>query len=114
MIALYMDENVEDQIVRGLRLRSIDVLTAKEDGYDETPDELVFNRANALSRVVFSRDQDFLREAKKRQENGEAFAGIIYAHKRQVTVGRCIEDLEYMMLAGVPEDFANHVRFIPL
>jgi len=33
MIALYMDENVEGQIVRGLQARGIDVLTAEEDGY---------------------------------------------------------------------------------
>ena len=39
---------------------------------------------------------------------------MIYAHKRRVTIGRCIEDLEYMMLAGMPADFANRVRYLPL
>ena len=47
-------------------------------------------------------------------ENGENFFGVIYAPKRQVSVGRCIEDLEYMMLAGIPTDFANRVRYLPL
>lgn len=82
MIALYLDENVEGQIVRGLRVSGIDLITAEEDGYGETPDPIVFDRANALGRVIFSRDQDFLREAKRRQEGGENFVGVIYAHKR--------------------------------
>lgn len=114
MIALYMDENVEGQIVRGLRARGIDLITAEEDGYGGTPDPIVFDRANALGRVVFSRDQDFLREARWRLERGETFVGVIYAHKRKVAFGRCIEDLEYMALAGIPEDFANRVRYLPL
>ncbi len=33
-----MDENVEGQIVRGLRARGVDVVTAEEDGRGETPD----------------------------------------------------------------------------
>ena len=114
MITLYLDENVEGQIVRGLRLRGLDLITAEEDGRGNTPDSLVFDRANELGRVVFSRDQDFLREAKRRQESGESFVGVIYAPKRQVAIGRCIEDLEYMMLAGVPEDFTGRVRYLPL
>lgn len=114
MIALYLDENVEGQIVRGLRSRGIDLITAEEEGYRGTPDPVVFDRANALGRVVFSRDQDFLREARRRLESGENFVGVIYAHKRRVSLGRCIEDLEYMMLAGIPEDFANQVRYLPL
>ncbi len=82
MITLYLDENVEGQIVRGLRLRGLDLITAEEDGRGNTPDALVFDRANELGRVVFSRDQDFLREAKQRQEKGEDFAGVILAPKR--------------------------------
>ncbi len=63
MIALSMDENVEGQIVRGLRARGIEVLTAEDDGYKETPDPDVLDRATMLGRVTFSRDDDFLREA---------------------------------------------------
>lgn len=114
MIALYMDENVEGPIVQQLRERGIDLIIAEEDGFGATPDDLVFDRANALGRVVFSRDQDFLREAKRRQERGESFAGVIYAHKRRVSIGRCVEDLEYMVLVGIAEDFADRVCYLPL
>jgi hypothetical protein len=114
MIALYMDENVEGQIVRGLRSRGIDVLTAEEDGRNETPDPEVLERATRLGRVAFSRDQDFLREATRRQRNGEAFGGVIYAHKLSVSLGECIEDLEFLVEAGAPEDFKDRVYFLPL
>jgi hypothetical protein len=40
--------------------------------------------------------------------------GLSIAHKRRVSLDRCIEDLEYMMLAGIPEDFANQARYLPL
>jgi predicted nuclease of predicted toxin-antitoxin system len=114
VIALYMDENVQGQIVRGLRRRGVDVLTAEEDGWGERPDPEVLDRAGELSRVAFSRDQDFLREAVRRQRSGEPLVGVIYAHQRRVSIGRCIEDLELLAQAGSAEDFVNRVYYLPL
>src|SRR5690349_1511370 len=93
VIVLYMDENVEGQIVRGLRRRRIDVVTAEEDGWAARLDPDVLDRAGELGRVAFSRDQDFLREAVRRQRCGETFVGVIYAHQTRVSIGRCVEDL---------------------
>lgn len=114
MIALYMDENVERQIVSGLRERNIDVLTAEEDGFREKPDSDVLDRATALGRITFSRDDDFLRESTKRQRTGEGFAGVIYAHKLYVSLGECIADLEYLANVGVEQEFSERVYFLPL
>lgn len=71
MIRLYADENVEAQITSGLRKRGVDILTAEEDGYRHTDDNLILDRAGELGRVPFSRDQDFLRE----QHRGKHRAG---------------------------------------
>ena len=114
MITLYMDENVEGQIVHGLRIRGIDVLTAEEDGYRQTPDPRVLDRATALGRITFSRDDDFLREATRRQRAGESFGGVIYAHKLYVSLGECIADLEYLAFVGDMADFTDRVYFLPL
>jgi hypothetical protein len=38
----------------------------------------------------------------------------VYAHQLYVTVGRCINDLELIAKAGMPEDLANRVQFLPL
>jgi hypothetical protein len=64
--------------------------------------------------VAFSRDQDFLREAVRRQRSGEAFVGVVYAHKQQVSIGRCIEDLKLLAEAGFPEDLADTIYYLPL
>lgn len=114
MIRLYMDEHVQGAITRGLRQRGVDVLTAQEDGREETPDPLLLDRAGELGRVLFSRDNDLLREAALRQERGQPFAGVIYARQRVVTIGQCIEDLELIAMACEPEELAGDVRYLPL
>ena len=114
MIRLYADENVEGPIVRGARLRGVDVLTAEEDDYDHTDDDLILDRAGELNRVAFSRDQDFLREATKRLKAGEQFIGVIYAHKSEVSIGQCVRDLELLAHAGNPQDFESRVYYLPL
>jgi hypothetical protein len=112
-ISLYLDEHVHRAITIGLRLRGVDVLTVQEDGLTATPDPLLLDRALKLQRVSFSQDQDFLIEAHSRQNAAIPFAGIIYA-RQLLAVGVCIRDLEIIAKASHPEDFANHVEFIPL
>jgi len=113
-LALYTDENVLGAIVSGLRCRGVDVLTVVEDGRSGIPDPEVLDRATALSRLLFSQDDDLLREAKKRQEDGEAFVGVVYGHILRVSVGRAIEDLEIIAGACELTDFANRVEYLPL
>ena len=54
MVPLYSDENVRGQVIRGLKARGVDVLTAQEDGRHRTRDPEVLDRATALGRVLFS------------------------------------------------------------
>jgi hypothetical protein len=96
MIAYYMDENVHGAITRGLRQRSVDVLRAQDDGYMERPDDQVLDRATELERVLFSHDDDQLREATSRQRRRKMCGGLVYAHQLDVSIGRCIADLEYL------------------
>lgn len=114
MIRLYTDENVEGPIVRQLRARGVDVVRAVDDGYAGKADRLVLDRAGDLGRIAFARDDDFLREATRRQQIGQRFAGVIYARKERVSIGQCVADLELLALAGDPEDFATRVYYLPL
>lgn len=98
----------------GLRLRQVDVLTAQEDGTRRFSDPDLLDRATVLNRVLFTRDEDLLREAARRQQNREFFAGVIYAHQLRVSIGQCIEDLELLAKGNEPEDFANMVEYLPL
>jgi hypothetical protein len=109
-----MDEHIHRAITTGLRLRGVDVLTAQEDNHRNTPDDVLLDRANALQRVMFSQDEDMLVEARRRQEEGTPFVGIIYAHQLRVNIGACIRDLELIAKAATPEDLADRVEYLPL
>ena len=112
--SLYMDEHVPFAITEGLRRRGVDVLRVQEDGREGTPDPDLLDRAGELGRVLFTQDEDFLREAARRQHAGEAFAGIVYAHQQWVTLGHCIQDLELLAGACEPRELADRVQYLPL
>ena len=61
-----MDVHVHAAITEGLRLRGVDVLTAQEDGGRRLRDPALLDRATALGRVLFTQDDDLLREAAER------------------------------------------------
>ncbi|MGH7965880.1 MAG: DUF5615 family PIN-like protein [Candidatus Binatia bacterium] len=97
-----MDVHVPDAITGGLRLRGVDVLTAQEDGTRQISDAALLDRATALGRILFSQDEDLLREATQRQRSGGTFAGLVYAHQLKVTIGQCVKDLELISLVSEP------------
>ncbi|MBD2013817.1 DUF5615 family PIN-like protein [Microcoleus sp. FACHB-53] len=113
-IPLYMDEQVPRQITTGLRLRGIDVFTVQEDERLGTPDPILLDGATELGRIMFSRDDDFLAEAHRRQIEGIVFSGVIYAHQLLIPIGDCVRDLEIIAKVYDPEDLANRVEYLPL
>lgn len=113
-IAFYMDHHVPRAVTLGLRLRGIEVITAGEDGASELDDVALLDRAGGVRRVLFTRDDDLLAEAMKRQRDGIPFHGVIYAHQLRVSVGTCVRGLEIIAKAGEPEDFMSRIMFLPL
>jgi hypothetical protein len=89
-------------------------MTAQEDGARRLLDPALLDRATALGRVLFTQDDDLLREAAERQRYSVAFAGVIYGHQLKVTIGQCIRDLELLAKVNEPEDCANRVAYLPL
>jgi hypothetical protein len=113
-VALYMDAHIPRAITLGLRMRTVDVLTAQEDGAGTLPDPALLERATQLGRVLFTFDDDLLLEAVKRQAETKPFSGVIYAHPLRISIGQCIRDLELMAKAGEPKDLQDRVEFLPL
>ncbi len=109
-----MDEHVPQMITVGLRIRDVDVLTVQEDDRRGVADNSLIDRASELGRVMLSYDADMLREATRRQQVGEEFSGIIFAHPTRVLVGECIRDLELLAKAGEPDDLRKQVLYLPL
>lgn len=109
-----MDQHIPRAITVGLRLRSIDVITAFEDKASEMSDSDLLNRATELRRVLFTQDDDLLSEAAKRQKNSIHFQGLIYAHQLRVSIGACVNDLDIIVKAAEPDELVNEVIFLPL
>ena len=113
-LQLYMDHHVRRPITTALRLRGVDVITAQQDGTATWDDDKLLDRATEFGRVVFTQDTDFLRMAAQRQRAGIAFAGVVFAEQRAVTIGQCIEELELIAKVYEPADMANRVEYLPL
>jgi len=113
-VKLYFDEHVRSAVTAGLRRRGVDVLTTQEDGRKGVPDSALLDRAAELSRVIFTQDEDFLAEAHLRQLSGQFFAGVVYAHQLNITIGTCIAELELIALASEPEEWHNRAVYLPL
>ena len=113
-IKLYMDVHVRRAVTIGLRLRGIDVLTAQEDGAGELDDSRLLDRAMELGRILFTQDDDLLRQAARRHQAKESFTGVIYGHQLNVTIGQCIDDLEIIAQATETEEWINQVVYLPL
>ena len=114
MLRLYMDVHVKSAVIRGLQSRGVDVLTAQQDGTTTLFDPQLLDRAAALGRVLFSQDNDLLREAARRQDSGEFFAGVVYGHQLNITIGQCVRDLELVAKVLDPADLVNQVIYLPL
>ena len=113
-LKLYMDVHVPRPITNGLRLRSVDVVMAQEDGAARLPDPELLDRASSLERVLFSQDPDLLAECAHRQEDGLFFAGLVYVHPLKLSIGQIVADLELIAKVYEPSDTNNRVEYLPL
>src|SRR3954464_2650524 len=109
-----MDVHVRRAVTIALRLRSIDVLTAQEDGSSELPDDALLQRATELDRILVSQDEDLLREGAEWLRDRKDFSGIIYAHQLRITVGQMVDDLELIANATSPHEWRGKIEYLPL
>ena len=106
-ISFYTDEHVSRAVVRGLRQRGVEVLTASESGWLGVADELHLERARVECRVLFTQDVDFLRL----HTTGSKHAGIVYAPQGTPT-GDIIRGLMLIHLVLDSDDMTGHVEFL--
>lgn len=106
-VSYYTDEHVSKAVVRGLRERGVDVLTAAEAGLLGASDEQHLDRARSEGRVVFTQDTDFLRLA----ASGARHAGIVYA-RQQTTVGDIMRGLMLVYQVMEAGEMLDHVEYL--
>ncbi len=102
------DEHFANVPARVLRTKGIDVITAADAGLRGADDTQVLARAHASSRVIVTRDQDFLRL----NAEGRPHAGIVFVGKGIRTIGELIEMLLLVHDAFSAEEMLGHVEFV--
>ena len=109
-----MDVHVPRVVTIGLRLRSVNVLTAQDDGAARLEDTPLLKRSTRLERVLVSQDDDLLRVAVKFQRDAVPFSGVVYAHQLRVTIGQMVEDLELLAKATEITEWISRIEYLPL
>ena len=115
-IPLYTDHNAHGPTVRQLEAKGLDVLTVEADGRaDEKDDGVLLDRAGELRRAMFSTDDDFLKETRRRDLAGEPYVPVFYAHQLHATVGEIVTDLVLFCTLGTIDDpdLASQVTRLP-
>jgi hypothetical protein len=113
-IRFYVDEDAMDKdLVRALRARGVDVLTALEVGCIERRDVEHLEYAVTQGRVLYGFNvgdyyhlhTDFLRQ-------GRSHTGIVLARQQQYSVGEQMRRLLKLMAVLSADEMKNRVEFL--
>lgn len=106
-LKFYTDEHVSNSVVKGLRLRGVDVMTTREAEMLGASDEEHIALAKREGRVIFTQDDDFLRLHSK----GIKHSGIVYAHQR-TPIGDIVRGLMLICQILESDDMESHLEFL--
>jgi hypothetical protein len=114
MLLLYMDEDSMDQaLVRALRARSLDVLTAQEAGMVGRPDADQLAFATRLGRVLCTFNvRDFWTLHGEMLATGESHAGIILLPQQRYSVGEVLRRLLRVAASLSAADMVDRAEFL--
>ena len=116
MLRLLMDQNLDQDILRGLihRIPQIDAVTAFKIGMSEATDPEPLTWAAQNRRIIVTYDHKTMpKHAAELMIKGENIAGL-FVVLRRLPLHRVIEDLELMITCSENEDWVNVIRYLPL
>lgn len=107
-LRFYLDENLPVEIARQLRLRGIDVVTARDLGLLGGGDVEHLSRARAMGYVLCTHDADFLDLA----ASGVEHHGIVFGQQDIHYIGDWINWLALMHAIYTPDEMTNRIEFL--
>ena len=116
MIRLLTDENFNQKIVRGLRLRlpQLDLISVRDVGLASQPDMLLLRWAAKENRAILTHDiSTMVPDAEQLVALSEPMAGVIFVPDR-LHIGRAVDDLEIALECHSESEIRNAVTYIPL
>jgi len=116
MLRLLIDENFNQHILRGLRLRipALDYMIVQETAMQGMKDQPLLREAAVLHRVLVTHDLKTIpRHAYERVAAGELMLGII-AVPDDLPIGQAIEQLHIVVECAEGNELENQVLYLPL
>lgn len=107
MIRFHLDEQINHDVARGLRLRGIDVTTTTDANLLHASDEQQLKFALSERRVLVTHDPDFLALA----HEGAAHAGIVFCPMGARRVGQLVRFLCLLHDCLTEEEMAGRTEF---
>jgi len=113
-VRLYVDEDAMDgDLVRGLRSRGIDIVTATDVNMVCRPDEQHLKWATAQNRVLYSFNvADFHEIHTEWMTAGRMHSGIVLAQQKRYSTGEQIRRLTRLMNVFSGEEMENREEFL--
>lgn len=116
MLRFLADENLNNQIVRGLlRQRpEIDIVRVQDVGLSNTDDRVILEWAAQQGRILLTHDVETMtRYAYERIQAGLTMPGV-FEISRNVSVGRAIEELLLLAEGSLEGEWEGQVQYLPL
>ena len=116
MIALAVDENFNNDVLRGLlrRCTQSDTVRIQDAGLTGEDDESVLAWAAHEGRVLISHDVSTLPAfAYARAAKGERMPGLFIV-PAEASLSEVIEDLKIIVECSLPGEWEGQVRYLPL
>lgn len=108
-VKIYLDENVAEAVLDGLRMRGLVAESAKEAGLLAASDHEHLEYAVRNGCVILTQDRDFLRL----HAAGTAHSGIIYA-RQGIPIGIIVKNVTLLCSVFTAEEMENELWYLPL
>jgi hypothetical protein len=115
MLRLASDEDVHDDIIRGLRRRepALDIVRAQDVGLDHTPDLIILEWAANDGRVLLTGDLNtMVGFAWGRVRSALPMSGVL-ALLENAGIGRVIDDILVVALCYTADEIKDQVVYLP-
>ncbi len=116
MLRLAADENLNNNIVRGLLRRKpeLDIVRIQDAGLSGADDPTVLEWAAQESRVLLTHDVTTItRYAYARVQLGQPMPGV-FEVSRAIPIGQVIEDILLLAEYSLEGEWEGQVRYLPL
>ena len=116
MIRLAADENLNNDLIRGVLRRQpdLDIVRVQDVGLSSADDPIVLEWAAQEERVLLTHDVSTITKyAYERVRAGKPMPGV-FEIGRTVPIGRAIEDVLLLAECSLDGEWEGQVRYLPL